>query len=178
MAAHPTTREYELETLWASRGVDRAAFIWDDDGTILDHSDGQSREPSAVPKLTTLGSGDTLPEVALGDTIGQGAMGIVRRARQLALPRDVAVKTIRPHYLHVYSGWAATTSTAPSSYRGASWHRECGGSRPFSRQAASGGANELPEDLHIRRSHDCAAASIPSSETGVLSRDRRTRAQS
>ena len=98
MAADPTTREYELETLWASRGVDRNAFVLDDDGTIVDRSDGEPHDASALPKLRTLGSGDTQPELALGDTIGQGAMGIVRRARQLALLRDVAVKTIRPDH--------------------------------------------------------------------------------
>lgn len=40
--------------------------------------------------------GDTNPELELGDTIGEGGMGVVREAKQLALHRKVAVKTLRP----------------------------------------------------------------------------------
>ncbi len=46
--------------------------------------------------MDLLGRGPGELGVELGDTLGQGGMGIVRRARQPSLDRDVAVKTVRP----------------------------------------------------------------------------------
>lgn len=48
---------------------------------------------SGLPSLE-LGA-TTNPEFELGDTIGEGGMGVVRSANQLALHREVAVKTLR-----------------------------------------------------------------------------------
>lgn len=43
-----------------------------------------------------LEDGDSASGLRLGGTIGQGGMGLVRKATQLALDREVAAKTIRP----------------------------------------------------------------------------------
>jgi serine/threonine-protein kinase len=50
----------------------------------------------ALTSLPAVSLGATTnPELELGDTIGEGGMGIVRSAQQLALHREVAVKTLR-----------------------------------------------------------------------------------
>ncbi len=50
----------------------------------------QARGKSGAPKA------DPRSGLEIGKTLGQGGMGVVRQARQLALDRDVAVKTIQP----------------------------------------------------------------------------------
>ena len=59
---------------------------------------GATTQPTLVfGGLPSVDLGATInPEFELGDTIGEGGMGVVRVARQLALHREVAVKTLRP----------------------------------------------------------------------------------
>ncbi len=52
-----------------------------------------ARQAAALPIFDSVREGDRLQ---LGETIGEGGMGIVRRALQAALHRDVAVKTVQP----------------------------------------------------------------------------------
>ncbi len=49
----------------------------------------------ALPHLGQAGAGDRPPDLAIGKTIGEGGMGVVRAAKQLSLGREVAVKTLR-----------------------------------------------------------------------------------
>jgi serine/threonine-protein kinase len=56
--------------------------------------DGTIRPTIAVTSIAARG-GDTAPSLVLGDSLGEGGMGIVRLGRQGALDRDVAVKAVR-----------------------------------------------------------------------------------
>src|SRR5262245_2248619 len=71
-----------------------------DDGTLLPEtiapSTGDRQLIAALPKLVR---NDTAQDLRLGETIGQGGMGLVRVAEQLAFGRRVAVKTLRPEKL-------------------------------------------------------------------------------
>ncbi|MCB9740321.1 MAG: protein kinase [Deltaproteobacteria bacterium] len=53
-----------------------------------------SARVAALPRLLHP-QDDRPPELVLGEPLGQGGMGVVRRARQLALGREVAVKQVR-----------------------------------------------------------------------------------
>jgi serine/threonine-protein kinase len=68
-----------------------------DDGTLLPKtmspSTGDRQLIAALPSLT---GPDALRELEIGETIGQGGMGLVRIAEQLPMGRSVAVKTLRP----------------------------------------------------------------------------------
>lgn len=63
-----------------------------------DETQGASTAPTSIRGAVKLVSHDgtsTSPEYALGPTIGEGGMGIVRLAAQAGLRRDVAIKTLR-----------------------------------------------------------------------------------
>jgi hypothetical protein len=50
----------------------------------------------ALAQLIVRGGHELEPRFQLGEVLGQGGMGMVRQARQVALHRDVAIKSIRP----------------------------------------------------------------------------------
>jgi hypothetical protein len=51
----------------------------------------------ALAQLIARGGHNLEPRFQLGEILGQGGMGLVRLARQVALDRDVAVKVLRPN---------------------------------------------------------------------------------
>ncbi len=97
-AARPEAAD--LRSIWRSRGVDLAALTPDSDGTIRPAAPGLSvtlppleAAPEQQAPLPRLDDGEG--GIRLGETLGQGGMGVVKRARQLPLGRDVAVKIVR-----------------------------------------------------------------------------------
>jgi eukaryotic-like serine/threonine-protein kinase len=54
------------------------------------------RAATAPETISARRSMPARPALELGKTLGQGGMGVVRQARQVALDRDVAVKSIQP----------------------------------------------------------------------------------
>ena len=89
-----------LETLLATIGVDSETVVADVPATIaplqprLQTQDRAALD--ALPRFATDGAAGGNEELQLGPTIGQGGMGIIRRAVQVPLGRDVAVKSVRP----------------------------------------------------------------------------------
>ncbi|MDB4975925.1 MAG: Serine/threonine protein kinase PrkC, regulator of stationary phase [Myxococcaceae bacterium] len=80
----------ELAKTIANRIVDDAALH----GAFV-ATPGRSIQPPRQPAERTLEL-TRRTGLELGGVLGQGGMGVVRLARQLALDRDVAVKTVRP----------------------------------------------------------------------------------
>ncbi len=71
------------------------------DGTLLpEPPDGADEVEAALAKLPRLAlTGGAGPaELAIGQTLGQGGMGVVRGATQLSIGRTVAVKAVRPEH--------------------------------------------------------------------------------
>ena len=71
-ASHPETKTIRLEPLAQSTTV------------VFDQ----------LPAISV--GTQTSPEIALGETIGEGGMGVVRQGTQMSLQREVAVKTLHP----------------------------------------------------------------------------------
>ena len=70
-----------------------------EDGTILPEPDGSSeafeRLIQSLPRIPIEGNCEGPHELKIGETLGEGGMGIVRLAKQLSIGRPVAVKTLR-----------------------------------------------------------------------------------
>ncbi|MEY3015253.1 MAG: hypothetical protein RIT45_3988 [Pseudomonadota bacterium] len=92
-----------LQTHWQTIGFDPAELTIRTDGTLMptrellrthdEHALGNLRPLLVVPA----GQGDDAAvDLALGELIGEGGMGVVRAAAQVALGREVAVKSVRP----------------------------------------------------------------------------------
>jgi serine/threonine-protein kinase len=86
-----------FQELWRERALERTV---EDVGLAqtIRPTKVEVRRPSAVGQLPHVGpetGGGRGGLLEMGGTIGEGGQGIVRRARQLALDRDVAAKTLR-----------------------------------------------------------------------------------
>ncbi len=102
-----STLRAKLTEEWDVRGIDVATLVADHKGTIRGIRDPAvsserkkvGRAPSAgisaLPQLVTDPASDTR-QLVIGDTIGEGGMGIVWGGRQMSLRREVAVKSVHP----------------------------------------------------------------------------------
>lgn len=105
-APHPTDDITGFETVLATLGLPTETLAADRTGTLRPPRPGQDGSPlprsldatvlAALPRLALDGRQGRGAELDLGDTIGQGGMGLVRLARQVPLAREVAVKSVRP----------------------------------------------------------------------------------
>lgn len=81
-------------TLRAALGARRTA-----DGTLLPDTRISTRDVQRlVAELPRVEIGSASPQLRMGETLGQGGMGVVRRAEQRSVGRPVAVKTLRPEH--------------------------------------------------------------------------------
>jgi len=71
-----------------------AAFDADSDYTLKEDGTGE-RPTHAAPGITDVPTADRFGDYRLLEKIGQGGMGVVYRARQISLNREVALKVIR-----------------------------------------------------------------------------------
>jgi serine/threonine-protein kinase len=86
-----------LTAEWDVRGIDIATvhFVR---GTAMRPIEGGGSENRvrALPSLLAPGPQGASPQFRIGDVLGEGGMGVVRVAEQIALDREVAVKTLKP----------------------------------------------------------------------------------
>jgi serine/threonine-protein kinase len=84
--------EKALTVAWDGRGIDGASLQVDSDGTIAAPAPSAADAELELPFLVSL---DDSAPFAMGRTIGEGGMGLVRAAHQRDLRREVAVKMLR-----------------------------------------------------------------------------------
>lgn len=82
-----------LETLWGEHNITLDALSLHD-GTIVPPDRSKPELRLSLPLLTERGEHGEHPLLEIGDTLGQGGMGLVRSGRQHALGRSVAVKSL------------------------------------------------------------------------------------
>ena len=88
----------ELDTLLTGLGLDAKTILGrHHNGTIAPTPElPESRDNVAIAALRPLDLSAIAPDFKLGRTLGEGGMGIVRLAQQVALARDVAIKSTKP----------------------------------------------------------------------------------
>jgi len=99
---HPPPRDADelaktIARLAHEHSAHRDSFVMSPRETIEDRRGARSPRAAAAQKSAApLAEPRSGLGLELGATLGEGGMGVVRQARQLALERDVAVKTIQP----------------------------------------------------------------------------------
>ncbi|MCO4763416.1 MAG: serine/threonine protein kinase [Myxococcales bacterium] len=88
----------ELQTMLTAAGLDpQTVLMRHHNGTIAPTPDlPESQDDAAIASLRPLELGQLGTEFKLGETLGEGGMGLVRLAEQVALERDVAIKSVKP----------------------------------------------------------------------------------
>ncbi|HZO12384.1 MAG TPA: serine/threonine-protein kinase, partial [Polyangiaceae bacterium] len=88
----------QLTAAWDVRGIDIATVCFHR-GTAVDESGVRRivgiQRVRTLPALLGEGPEGTLAQFELGGVLGEGGMGVVRAAKQTALEREVAIKTLR-----------------------------------------------------------------------------------
>jgi eukaryotic-like serine/threonine-protein kinase len=93
--AEPRRSIEDLQTVWASLGIDPGELAIDSQGSILNTLPLEaSSQLSSVrlPRLAVGAADRRAPELMIGRTLGSGGMGIIRQATQIPLGREVVVK--------------------------------------------------------------------------------------
>lgn len=89
----------DFERLWSSLDFEHETLRIPHSGTILPKraqpDTGERKKAAQLPQLAIADGQSDSPELAIGDTLGEGGMGLVRSAMQLSLQRNVAVKTLK-----------------------------------------------------------------------------------
>ncbi|MBW2454879.1 MAG: protein kinase, partial [Deltaproteobacteria bacterium] len=89
-----------LAAQWFERGVDVDAIRFDGATAVartIQQPITLAERMQTLPNLLEPGQETTSPQFRLGAILGEGGMGVVRLAEQLALGREVAVKSLHAH---------------------------------------------------------------------------------
>lgn len=87
----------ELMEVWRERDIDSQALVPDARGSLRPVDTAMAHETVAAWNNQAAADNEHAPTgIELGQVLGEGGMGIVHAATQLALRRSVAVKEVRP----------------------------------------------------------------------------------
>jgi serine/threonine protein kinase len=90
----------KLTAVWDERGVDISALEFVSGTAVaqtLERPITLVERIQTLPNLLEPGPETTTPQFRLGAVLGEGGMGVVRLAEQIALGREVAVKSLHGH---------------------------------------------------------------------------------
>ena len=95
--ASPEAARTKLTATWHDRGIDVGTLVFEG-GTAVSRQAGPppSQRMATLPSLVAPGPDGAQAQFEIGDVLGEGGMGVVRIAEQVALRRQVAIKTLRP----------------------------------------------------------------------------------
>jgi eukaryotic-like serine/threonine-protein kinase len=86
-----------LTAAWDVRGIDIATMKFEGGTAVLRYEGASAGDRlRALPSLLAPGPAGAAPQFKIGSVLGEGGMGVVRVAEQVALDREVAVKTLKP----------------------------------------------------------------------------------
>jgi eukaryotic-like serine/threonine-protein kinase len=102
-----TDRDLKYEEIWKTQDFEKTIPLQSPEETIplAPPSKAPSIGGTSLPQFLTEENSERPIEFALGATIGEGGMGLVRLAQQVPLRRDVAVKTLREDREEAGAAW-------------------------------------------------------------------------